>query len=293
MFFLRFFCFGLALFCINSYALDSVYIGGSIKANNSLKFHHLGWTGDDICYPNMNNCSDKQKHKGFAWIYQLPSVLFHPGLGIHAGVKTHQNIRLELSLDGFQSIQDSKQKFLGIYYLKESKNPFPDTVSFWDGVRFPKLEELSGSLEKVSFQETELAVSSENSFSDLRVLTALINIYIDFPKRSQKITPYFGLGAGYSLVKAHIIYKGKYEDSSLDSIQSEGFSGLSLSARLKIGLNYDFSDRFSYGLEGAYTMLKGAEDTVPYKKHPNQKNNNIIIRDVRHLTASLYLNYKL
>ena len=238
----------------------------------------------------MSNCP-KEKHKGFAWIYRLPHTWI-PGLGFHAGWKTHKNIRLELSVDGLQSVKDPKQEFKGIYYLKENKNPFPDTVSFWDGVRFPKPEELSGSLEQVSFQETG-AVSSENSFSNLQVLTALINVYVDFPLSHYKITPYFGLGTGYSLVRASIAFKGKYKDSSLDAVQSADFSSLSLTARLKAGLSYDFSEMISYGLEVAWTMLKGAKDTIPYKKHPNQESNQILLRDMRYLTASLYLNYRL
>ena len=291
MFFIRFVCLvGLVLFCSSSYSWESFYIGGSIKAGNFFKFHHLGWNGDNVCYPDMSNCPTE--HEGFAWIYQLPSMGV-PGLGFHAGWKTHKNFRLELSLDGFQFVTEPKQNLLGVYYLNENKNPFPDTVSFWDGVRFPKSKELRGSLEKVSFQETELAMSSENSFSDLQVLTALINVYVDFPLRDQKITPYFGLGTGYSLVKAHIAYEGKYKDSSLDSMQSADFSNLSLSARIKVGLSYDFSDNISYGLEGAYTMLKGAKDAMPYEKHPDQENNNVILRDIRYLTVSLYLSYKL
>ena len=238
----------------------------------------------------MSNCP--VKNKGFAWIYQLPQMR-GLGLGMHVGWKTHKNFRVELSVDGFQSIKDSKQKFKGIYYLKENKNPFLDTISFWDGVRFPKLEELSGHLEKVSFQETESILLSDNSFSDLQVLVTLINVYIDFPLNHYKITPYLGLGSGYSLVKAHVSFKAKYKDSNLDSVQSTDFSVLSLTARLKAGLSYDFSDNISYGLEGDWTMLKGAEDLIPYKKHSNTYQNNIILRDIRYFTASLYVNYKL
>ena len=268
------------------------YVGGSLKNNLPLQFYSLGWNEDHLCYPNMSNCP-KEKHKGFAWMYRLTSDWLNPGLGLHAGVRTHQNFRIELSLDGFQSVKDPKTHLIGLYYLKENKNPFPKTVSFWDGVRFPKSGELSGSLTKTEFQETEEALSSKNSFSNLQILTVLINTYVDFPLKNTKFTPYLGLGAGYSFVKAHITFEGKYKDSSLDSVQAADFSGLSLSTRLKAGLNYTFSDKISYGLEGSYTMLKGTEDKLSYDKHPNQENSWAILRDIRYLTISFFLNYKI
>ena len=283
----------LAFLCINSYSLDlEYYVGGSLKNKAPLQFHSLGWNKDKLCYPDMSNCP-KEKHKGFAWLYRLASDWLNPGLGLQAGVRTHQNFRVELSLDGFQSVKDPKTHFIGLYYLKEDKNPFPKTVSFWDGVRLPKSRELSGSLTKTEFQETKEALLSKNSFSNLQIFSFLLISYMDFPLKNTNFRPYLGLGTGYSLVKAHIAFEGKYKDSSLDSAQAADFSSLSLSVRLKAGLNYIFSDKISYGLEGSYTMLKGAEDKFSYDKHPNQENSWAILRDIRYLSISFFLNRKI
>lgn len=292
--FFKYFLFSAAaLLYTTAYSLDlEYYVGGSLKNNFPLKFYSLGWNGDTLCYPNMSNCP-KEKHKGFAWMYQLTSDWLNPGLGLHAGVRTHKNVRIELSLDGFQSIENTKTQSLGLYYLKENKNPFPKTVSFWDGARLPKPTELSDSLTKTEFQKTTEALSSTNSFSDLQVITVLLNIYADCPLKNTNFTPYFGLGAGYSFVKARITYEGKYKDSSLDSVQSADFSGSALSARLKAGLSYAVSDTISSGLEGSYTMLKGATDKLSYSKHPNQQTSESILRDIRYFALSFYFSYKI
>ena len=286
----------LAFLCASSHSLENVeyYVGASFKNSFPLQFYSLGWNKDNLCYPNMSNCP-KEKHKGFAWMSRLTSDLLNPELGLHAGLRTQQNFRIELSMDGFQSVKEFKKQSLGIYYLKKNQNPFLKTVSFWDGIRFPKPRELykSGSLTKTEFQNSKEALSSESSFSDLQVLTFLINIYADLPLKNKNFTPYFGLGAGYSLVKAHIAFEGKYKNSSLDSLQSDNFSGLALSARLKTGLKYAFSDHLLYGLEASYTMLKGAEGELTYSKHPNQKSNKALLRDIRYLSLSLFLNYKI
>ena len=281
-----FFVFGLSFIYSPVHSTDlDYYIGGSLNTNFPLQFYQLGWNGDDICYPNSIACLDT--HKGYAWIYEVMSGLVNPGLRFYAGVRTHKNWRLEVSLDGFRSLKASKTKFTNLYYLKENKDPFFKTVSFWDGLILPKAKDLTVSLTGSKYnKDDDQLISSGNSFSELQLLTGLINVYFDFPITNTKFMPYVGLGSGYTLVKANISYHSKYKDKSYTSDQDASFSKLALSARVKAGVDYAFSDKWSYGLEASYTMLKGASDILPYEKHPNQKNNTTILRDIRYLTVT-------
>ena len=166
-------------------------------------------------------------------------------------------------------------------------------MSFWDGLLFPEVKDFTGSLTKVEFKEDDQFISSENSFLGLQLITGLINTYFDFPMTDRNFTPYVGIGAGYTLVKTNIRFHSKYKDSSLDSEQDAKFSGesLSLTARLKAGVNYALSDKLFYDLEASYTMLKEVSNNLPYKKHPNQESNGSILRDIRYLTTAFHLSY--
>ena len=114
-----FFVFSLGFIHSMAFSDDlSYYIGGSLKANLPLKFYHLGWNEDNVCYPGMSNCPEGGP-KGFAWIYQVISGWMNPGLGFQAGMRTHKNWRVELSVDGFSSFGEPETKFKGLYYLKE------------------------------------------------------------------------------------------------------------------------------------------------------------------------------
>ena len=287
-----FFVFGLC--CVYSPTYSSnfdYYVGGSLKANFPLKFYYLGWNGDTVCYPEMNDCAQSQ-YKGYAWIYRVMSEMINPGLGVYAGVRVHENWRVELSLDGFLSLKSPQIEFVDIYYLKENKNPFPRRVSFWDGLTFPEVKDLTGSLTEAKYNNgNDQLISSKNSFSNLQLISGLANLYFDFPMKNKKFIPYIGVGGGYTLVRVNIGYHSRYKDASLDSKQKDVFSALALSARVKTGINYVSSNRLSYGFEAAYTMIKGISDRLSYQKHPNQKDNTIILRDIRYFTVGFHTAY--
>ena len=245
------------------------YIGGSLRAALPLKYHRLGWTGDDVCYPGFASCGG---HVGYGWLERVnPEWISNPGLGVYLGWKLDKNIRIDISLDNFYSFQEGFSEVLELYYLKENKNPFPKYTSFFDGLILPKVEDISGSLTKVNFIESDGAISTKSALSDLHVISLLANIYLDIPIAGTLFTPYIGLGGGFSLVRANLYFQSEYKDTSLNSLQDVGFSGVSLTARVKLGLNYMYSDNISYSLGLSYTtMLSPVTDRTDYKVHPNQ-----------------------
>ena len=276
--------FGL-FFVYPCYSSDwTYYIGGSLQTNVPFKFHRLGWNGDKLCY-SRNFCP--KDNKGYAWIYEILSGVMS-GLGFQAGVKAHPNLRFGLSADGFLSLEESETKFLLGYWLKENKNPFMKGTFSTENQ-----PTVGGTLNQKTDEDS--FISSENSFSDFQLATGLVNAYFDLPLLviDKKFIYYVGAGLGYSLVRANIKYHSKYKDSSLDSEQEASFEDFSLSYRLIHGLSYALSESWSYGLEASYTVVQDASNKLPYKKHPNQKNNTTILRDISYWTVALNVNYLL
>ena len=261
-------------------------MGASLNASFPLNFYQAGWNSDTQCYPGLAGCVPGQ-HKGYAWIYTILPGLVQPGLGLHIGMKTSKNIRLELSADGFINLKKPKTKFEGLYYRQNTKPAIPSVSSFFDGAIRPKANRLARRLKTAKTAPNEQLISVQNDFSRFQTATVLANIYGDISFKTNW-KAYLGLGAGFSLIRAQVKYKAQYVDANLNSEQNAAFQKLGLSARLKTGLSYTFPQaNTSLGIEGSYTMIKSATGKLPYKTHPNQTFNSAMLRDIRFFSLAL------
>ena len=252
---------------------ESVYVGISPVSGFPLSFYQAGWNRDRQCYPGSAACQ-AGKHTGYAWIYKIAPQGLFPGLELYAGLRTHKNIRLELSANGMTGLQSLKTRFIGLYYRTDHKKPFLKTAGFWDGLILPQAKEFSRGLTNTQSISDERFISAQNSFSHFQILSLFTNIYADFPFALAVLNPplavYFGIGAGASLVRARIGYSSQYKNRALNTEQKAVFEKLALSARLKAGFAYKISQKIKLAGEGAYSMIKAGSGKLPYKKHPFQ-----------------------
>lgn len=286
------FIFSLFFISWPLYSLDlKTYVGGSLKAAFPLDFYQMGWTGDELCYPEMKNC--QTGHKGYFWLYRLSSKLMNPGLGAYAGVYLNNNWRLEVSSDLVSSLENTSTKALGLYYLKKNERPF-SRAFWWDDLEvLAKAKDITGSLNKVEFSEKAGdIVSVKNSFSQFQLITALLHLYYDFPQLGNGFKPYVGAGFGYAFVGARISYSSDYkENSSLNSRHKGHFLKEALAGRLSAGINSAFSKDISYGLKADYTAIGEVSQKLKYDIHPNQKSHLTLLKGIRYWTVSFNLTY--
>ena len=190
------------------------------------------------------------------------------------------------------ALEDSDIDFIGIHYLKEKRRPHKKT-SFWNNlVKSKKSEDLTAGLNKVQYKKDYKGVKFSNSFSELRIINFLANVYYTLPI-GEKITPYIGMGLGYGLVEAHIKYKATYTeaDKAYNVEQNDTVSMGALAFRLSAGLDYPCFDKASFGIKLAYTSLNELSTETDYKTHINQKSSSLLLTDMRYFTAALTFKY--
>ena len=274
-----------------TYSMDNekYYIGGLVGVAFPNNFYHQGWNEDTACYPDMAGCPEN--HKGYTWLYEI-SNKWMPGTGIYAGIHTNNNWRWELSVDGTMAVEDSNTDFISIHYLKEKGRPY-EKPSFWsDVIKSKKAEDLTANLNKIQNKKDYKGTSFSNTFSELKIINFLANVYYTLPI-GEKIIPYIGVGLGYGLVSAHIKYKATYAEADKDynGEQNDTISTGALALRLSAGLDYLCFKHISFGVKLAYTSINELSAEIEYKTHINQKSASLLLTDMNYFTAAVTSKY--
>lgn len=245
----------------------------------------MGWNSDGLCYPDMGNCPGNRP--GYAWLSEIEGG-GQSGFGIAWGTSLGRGPRLEISLDRTQTTGIVGGDSLGVFYLSESGRPFPDAsaVGLFGSASDA---ELIGELVATTPNPAYTGASFTGGFTGLSATTVTVNFLYDLsPVRG--LTPYFGLGVGYSRVAARVPFTASYSGyPELETASEGGFSGGSLATRLVVGVHRRVLGRFGVGLEAVSTRAGEITGLTAYELHPSQTEASQAIRDLRRLALRLVL----
>ena len=93
------------------------------------------------------------------------------------------------------AVEDSDTDLVGIYYLKEKGRPHEKPSFLNDLATSKKPENLTADLNKAQYKKDYKGASFSNSFSELKVINFLANVYYTLPI-GEKLTPYIGSESG-------------------------------------------------------------------------------------------------
>ena len=200
---------------------------------------------DTVCYPNQSVCV---QHSGYRWNYDLPSDL---GRTVSAALGRYRGqLRVEVASR----------------YVKRNLDQEFTSITFLDGGALPPPAESS--------DYSSTVFSSIGEFSSRSVLLAA---YYRLRPNDQKISPYFGAGAGLSMVHiSNIHYAERYhceavvclpDASTYDNLQLTSLTGHSVSGHFFAGLDYGMSTRTVLSAEASFSALRKVTDQLAYLYH--------------------------
>ncbi len=230
------------------------YVGGGLGVAWSSDLKQEGWNQDTFCYPD-NACFDEisvSMIPGYRWRYDIAldsGAAFELSLGHFLGPA-----RVELALA--QQTNDTRQVFTGISYR--------DGTAIRPRVYGTVVSNASGMIDQA------------------RVRTLTLDAYYDFLHLWGAVSPYVGVGLGYSWVEmAGVRFSTDYRDLSsgaaqvynpppafYNSLQDADLNDSGFAWRLHVGADYAISRRTSLGMRVTWSASEDIEVTGTYETHP-------------------------